>query len=76
MALNLLSAAGTAVSAVIGVLAAGIVAFTLVRHYVRKKQGKGGCGCDCSSCCGCPSRAPEQKERGKKKTDHTGITSK
>ena len=44
MALNLLSAAGTIVSVVIGVLAAGFVVFMLVWHYVRKKQGKGGCG--------------------------------
>lgn len=64
MALNLLSAAGTIVSVVIGVLAAGFVVFMLVWHYVRKKQGKGGCGCDCAGCPGgCSHCAPRPKDQ-------------
>lgn len=66
MALNLLSAAGTIVSVVIGVLAVGIVVFTLVWHYVRKKQGKGGCGCGCSGCTGCSSCVPKKKKPDEK----------
>ena len=66
MALNLLSAAGTIVSVVIGVLAAGFVVFMLVWHYVRKKQGKTGCGCDCPGCPGhCSSRPPKKEEEKK-----------
>lgn len=67
MALNLLSAAGTIVSVVIGVLAAGFVVFMLVWHYVRKKQGKGGCGCGCSGCSGCSSCAPKKKKPDEEK---------
>ena len=67
MALNLLSAAGTIVSVVIGVLAAGFVIFMLVWHYVRKKQGKGGCGCGCSGCSGCSSCVPKKKKSDEEK---------
>ena len=35
------------------VLAAGAVAAVVILHFVRKKQGKGGCGCDCAHCGGC-----------------------
>ena len=66
MALNLLSAAGTIVSVVIGVLAAGFVVFMLVWHYVRKTQGKGGCGCGCSGCSGCCSSCAPKKKEDKK----------
>ncbi len=66
MALNLLSAAGTIVSVVIGVLAAGFVVFMLVWHYVRKKQGKGGCDCGCSGCSGCCSSCAPKKKEDKK----------
>lgn len=66
MAFDLLSAAGTVVSVIIGVLAVGIVVFAVVYHYIRKKQGKGGCDCGCSGCSGCcSSRSP--KEKGDKK---------
>ena len=65
MAVNLLSAAGTIVSAVIGVLAAGIVVFTVVRQYVCKKQGKGGCDCGCAGCSGCSACAAREKKGGK-----------
>lgn len=67
MALNLLSAAGTIVSVIIGVLAAGFVIFMLVWHYVRKKQGKGGCGCGCSGCSGCSSCVPKKKKPDEEK---------
>lgn len=65
MAWNLLSA-GAVVSAVIGVLAAGFVVFTLVLHFVRKKQGKGGCGCGCAGCTGCSSCPPKRKKQDEK----------
>lgn len=65
MALNLLSAAGTIVSVVIGVLAAGFVVFMLVWHYVRKRQGKGGCDCGCSGCSGCSSCAARESKKQK-----------
>lgn len=66
MALNLLSAAGTIVSVVIGVLAVGIVVFAVVYHYVRKKQSKGGCDCGCSGCSGCCSSCAPKKKEDKK----------
>ena len=49
----LASAVGTVVSVLIGVAAVGIVVAVVVLHAVRKKQGKGGCDCDCSGCPGC-----------------------
>ena len=49
----LLSAAGTAISAAIAAAAVLIVAGVLVFHFIRKKQGKTGCGCDCPSCSRC-----------------------
>lgn len=65
--LQLLSAAGTAISVVIAVAAVGIVVFTVVWHYVRKKQGKGGCDCGCSDCSACHmcSRAKEREPKQK-----------
>lgn len=60
---QLLSAAGTIVSAIIGAAAAAIVVFAIVLQRIRKKQGKGGCGCDCSSCCGgCSQYKREEKK--------------
>lgn len=43
MILSLSAAVGTIVSVAVGVLAVGIVVFTLIYSYVRKKQGKSGC---------------------------------
>ena len=57
----LLSAVGTAVTAAVGVLAVGIVVFAIVWHFVQKKRGKTGCGCDCSHCGGCRACRPAQK---------------
>lgn len=63
---SLLSAAGTAVSVVIAVVAVGLVVFAIVYHIVRKKQGKTGCGCDCPGCPGhCSSRPPKKEEEHK-----------
>lgn len=63
---SLLSAAGTAVSVVIAVVAVGLVVFAIVYHFVRKKQGKTGCGCDCPGCPGhCSSCLPENKQEKK-----------
>lgn len=45
MILSLSAAVGTIVSVAVGVLAVGIVVFTLIYSYVRKKQGKSGCDC-------------------------------
>ena len=64
--LQLLSAAGTAISVVIGIAAAGIVVFAVVYHAVRKKQGKGGCDCGCAGCsafhmCGAAKREENKK---------------
>lgn len=65
--LQLLSAAGTAISVVIAAAAVGIVVFTVVWRYVRKRQGKGGCDCGCSDCSACrmcshaEERDPKQK---------------
>ena len=65
--LQLLSFAGTAISVAVGAAAAGIVVFTVIWHFVRKKQGKGGCDCGCSDCSACrlcrrtEERGPEQK---------------
>ena len=59
----LLSAVGTAVTAAVGVLAVGIVVFAIVWHFVQKKRGKTGCGCDCSHCGGCCS-CPSASEKG------------
>ena len=47
MILSLSAAVGTIVSVAVGVLAVGIVVFTLIYSYVRKKQGKSGCDCGC-----------------------------
>ncbi len=63
---SLLSAAGTAVSVVIAVVAVGLVVFAIVHHFVRKKQGKSGCDCGCSNCPGhCSSCLPENKQEKK-----------
>lgn len=60
MLFGLLSAAGTAVSIAVGVLAVGLVVFAVVYHAIRKKQGKSGCGCGgCSGCCS--SCSPKRK---------------
>ncbi len=64
--LQLLSAAGTAISVVIGIAAVGIVVFAVVYHAVRKKQGKGGCDCGCSDCSAC-HMCGGAKEREEKK---------
>ena len=62
----LASAVGTVVSVLVAVLAVGIVIAVVVLHAVRKKQGKGGCDCDCSGCPGfhaCHSHTdPKQKK--------------
>ncbi len=63
---SLLSAAGTAVSVVIAVVAVGLVVFAIVYHVVRKKQGKSGCDCGCSNCPGhCSFCLPENKQEKK-----------
>ena len=64
--LQLLSAAGTAISVVIGIAAAGIVVFAVVYHAVRKKQGKGGCDCGCSDCTACHMCSAAKREENKK----------
>ena len=46
MSCMLLSAVGTVVSVLVAVAAVAVVVLTVVLHAVRKKQGKGGCGCD------------------------------
>lgn len=53
MLYSLCSAAGAVLSVAIAVLAAGAFAAVVILHFVRKKQGKGGCGCDCAHCGGC-----------------------
>lgn len=63
MALQLLSAVGTAVSVAIGVLAAAAVVFAVVWHFVQKKRGKTGCGCDCAHCGLCSSCRPAEKPK-------------
>ncbi len=70
MLANLLSAAGTAVSVIVGVVAVGIVVFAIVDRILQKKRGKGGCDCGCSGCTGCTgctSRPPEAKTKEQKK---------
>ncbi len=63
----ILSAAGTAISIAIGVLAAGLVIFAIVYHAVRKKQGKSGCDCGCAGCSGhCASCRPDHRSEEKK----------
>ena len=64
--LQLLSAAGTAISVVIGIAAAGIVVFAVVYHAVRRKQGKGGCDCGCSDCSACHMCGTAKREENKK----------
>lgn len=68
MANLLMSAAGTAVTVVIGVAAAALVVGTVILHFVRKKQGKGGCGgcAGCSGCSACCSSRPKKKNKEKK----------
>ena len=58
----LLSATGTIVTIAVGVAAVGIVGFSVIWHFVRKKQGKTGCGCDCSGCSGCSACRPKEKK--------------
>ncbi len=58
----LLSATGTIVTIAVGVAAVGIVVFSVIWHFVRKKQGKTGCGCDCSGCSGCSACRPKEKK--------------
>lgn len=58
----LLSATGTIVTIAVGVAAVGIVVFSVIWHFVRKKQGKTGCGCDCSGCNGCSACRPKEKK--------------
>ena len=58
----LLSATGTIVTIAVGVAAVGIVIFSVIWHFVRKKQGKTGCGCDCSGCGGCSACRPKEKK--------------
>lgn len=64
MLYSLCSAVGTAISVVVAILAVGIVVAVVVMHFVRKKQGKSGCGCDCAHCGGCCSAhaAPKKKD--------------
>ena len=42
----------------------GVAVFT----FIRKKQGKGGCGCDCAHCSGCTAcdRGDEKGKEQKK----------
>ncbi len=50
-----------------------IVVGVIVSGIVRKKQGKSGCDCGCSSCsgcAGCSSRKPAAK-KGEQTTQHT-----
>ncbi len=37
------------------VLAAAFVIGVVVWQIVRRRRGKGGCDCGCSSCAGCPA---------------------
>ena len=71
MTAYLLTATGTIISVVIGILAAGLVVFTLIYSYIRKKQGKSGCDCGCD-CCSCREDChPSEKNRNDStKTDH------
>ncbi len=46
----------TAVEIIVICVAAAFVLGVIVRAIVRKKQGKGSCGCDCSRCSGCSSK--------------------
>ena len=62
MDILILSVAGTVISVAVGVIAAGIVAAAVALHFVRKKQGKTGCGCDCSGCAGCCSCHAQKNE--------------
>lgn len=66
---SLLGVAGTIVTVAIAVLAVGIVLFSVIRHFVRKSQGKGpDCGCgDCGGNCSCCHPEPG-KENGEKKS--------
>ena len=64
MSCMLLSAVGTVVSVLVAVAAVAVVVLTVVLHAVRKKQGKGGCGCDCAGCpSGCSHCAPRPKDQ-------------
>jgi len=38
---------------IVGVLAIGLVVFTIVHNIRQRKNGKSSCGCDCSKCSGC-----------------------
>ena len=62
MILSLSAAVGTIVSVAVGVLAVGIVEFTLIYSYVRKKQGKSGCDCGCD-CCSCKSACHSNEKK-------------
>lgn len=62
MITSLLSTSGTIISVVIGVVAVGIVVFTAIYHYVRKKQGKSGCDCGCD-CCACHSKCQPEEQK-------------
>lgn len=66
MILNLLFVAGTVISVIVGVVAVGIVVSAIALHYVRKKQGKTGCGCDCAGCSACCACRPKEKKEQKR----------
>ena len=47
------------------IAACAIVLGVIVTSVIRKKQGKPGCGCDCSGCAGCAgcsAHRPEKKD--------------
>lgn len=62
------------VTVLVGVIAVAVVVATIVWHILRKKQGKTGCGCDCSGCAGCSScvsRKTKETKKDKNKKSET-----
>lgn len=45
------------------VLACAFVVGVGVWQIIRRKKGKGGCDCGCSSCAGCPHCKATKKEK-------------
>ncbi len=53
----------TAIEIIVIALAAAFVVGVIILSIVRKKQGKGSCGCDCANCQGCSATRKQPKKK-------------